>query len=609
MKNVVIDFETYYDKEISVTTMGLRNYVAAADAYIVSVVSDDLEFCGPISDVMKLLGDSWLKDPEIQPWAFNAEFDRAWWKKYFPMPVNEWKCGLDLGAFHQMPRDLAGLCNASLKIKIDKTIRDEMKGVHFEELPEEKQQRVIEYCLNDSIRGKQIIDTLPPMTGVEDQLAAHTRLLNRRGVRVNLEKLKRDCEQLELLRYEAMRQIPWVESGGKPLSYPAFAEWCKMQDVLPPTSLDKRDAECTQWIADHPEQSFVLKHMRTFRGANTKREKLKLLIDSADENNIIPLNLLYCGARHTRRWSSPIINVQNLDAKRVFEEEMAELPFFKEHPEEKPGIFMREYLLPPPGMKFGIIDYSQIEPRCLNWIVRNDEMLDAIRAGYGIYEAHAKATMGWKGKPGTLKHENPDLYKFAKIRVLALGYGMGSSLFKETARLIGIHLTDGQAKTQVDDFRKTNPKIVRKWRELDQLIRRTALSRDDRTLMLQMPTGDWLTHFNVRSKIQGGYESFTIKSDFSQMSHQSRLWGGTLTENITQRMARDILGEALLRLEKAGIPVVFHAHDEAVIALNEATAQQEFEEAKRIMAVPPEWCADLPIEVDGGIFDHYTKLG
>ncbi|MEI6194391.1 MAG: DNA polymerase, partial [Verrucomicrobiota bacterium] len=349
--------------------------------------------------------------------------------------------------------------------------------------------------------------------------------------------------------------------------------------------------------------------MRIVRGSNSKLKKLKTMEANADENAIIPLDLIYCGARHTRRWSSVNINVQNLDARRVFEEEMGKLDYFRDNPDEQPGLYMREYFLPPVGKKFGILDFSQIEPRCANWIVRNDEMLDAMRAGYGIYEAHAKATMRWTGQPGTLK-QNKELYKYAKERVLSLGYGMGSDKFQATVKLkLGLDITAEEAKAQVDDFRATNRKIVGMWRRLDKLVQAAAMAQDrDYTLEMELPTGDKLTHFNVRSAKGGGYESYTIKGEQSQQSHQPRLWGGTLFENVTQRMARDILAEAILRVEDAGIPVVFHAHDELIVALDETTAEADFAETRRLMAIPPEWCADLPLSAEGGIFDHYVKM-
>jgi DNA polymerase len=520
-----------------------------------------------------------------------------------------------------MPRNLADLARVALHVKMDKQIRSDMKGVQYDSLDDATQQKVSDYCLTDSINTKKLVELLPAPGDLEADLAEHTRHLNRQGIHVDTEKMDRDRQHLEMLRHTAMHSIPWVEDGGKPLSYLRFADWCKRQNVVPPESLDKRDADCNAWIIANPGAAHALKDMRLFRGSNAKLEKLKLILANADENGRIGLDLIYCGARHTRRWSAKNINVQNLDSKPVFQDEMAALPWFQEQEARNfgltsadpgfeyvaPGIFMREYFLPPPGKKFGIIDYSQIEPRCLAWLVRNVDLLAAVRAGYGIYEAHAKATMQWNGQPGTLKSSDPSKYKFAKERVLSLGYGMGHKAFRDKAALVGITLSEKEAKAQVADFRSTNRKVVGLWKMYDKLIQACA-HEEVKTLELEMPTGDKLIQFSVRCKLNGGYESYSTKGDFGQQSHQPRLWGGTLTENVCQRMARDILAESLLVLERAGLPVVFHAHDEVILALDASSAESDFAEAVRLMSIPPAWCADLPLAVDGSLHDHYTKL-
>ena len=614
MRKTVVDFETFYDTQaqLSVKTIGLHNYARRADAYIVSVVNEDVEYCGPVAEMPKALGDTWMTDPDMEFFAANSNFDQRFWEKYYPKTARPWRCVLDKAAFHQLPRALAAVAEVHLHKKLDKDARREMDGVRWEGLGDEQQQRLINYCLEDSITERDIEESLGPMSPVEQELAAHTRLINRRCVHINVEKLDRDITLLEQVRFEACQSIPWAEGDDeeKPLSYPRFCKWVATHGSQPPLSLDKRDERCRVWIGENPTLAPVLQHMRVFRGANAKMKKLRLMqINECD--GVIPLDFIYCGARHTRRWSSQSINLQNLDAARAFEKEMAELPFFKENPGETPGIFMREYVIPPPGRKLGILDFSQIEPRCLNWLVGNCELLDAIRAGYGIYEAHALASMGWKGLPGTLKASDPKLYKYAKERVLALGYGMGWALFQARVKLnLGLDLTEAQSRAAVADFRATNRKITGLWHRLDALAKEAAYDRETKTLELVMPTGDVLRHFHIRGKGKGqnGCCSYTIQGDFSQQSIVHNCWGGTLAENVTQRMARDVLGAAILKLEKAGFPVLFHAHDEVILALDEQTAQADFIEARRIMSQPPEWCADLPLGADGAVTDHYVKL-
>lgn len=603
MKNIIVDYETYYDPEISVVTQGLYNYTRSAEAYLLGMISDDFEYVGYLPDAMKDLPiDQLAADPNVQFWAANSNFDQSWWEKYGPKTVRPWRCVLDLARYHQLPRDLLNVVRVVFKHKLDKSIRSDMKGVRFESLPEAEQQRVADYCLEDCRWEKRILDILPPMSAVEDEIALHTRMINRRGVHVDLDKVQRDKTNLERLRFEAYKQIPWTRQNSPPLSYPVFAEYCSQRGVSPPLSLDKRDDACRFWMEQNPELAKVVKSMRLFRGANTKLEKLKDLL-MIQHDGVMPLEILYCGAPHTRRWSSKGFNVQNLDKEPAFADEMAAFG--------APGIFMREYLIPPPGHKWLCIDLAQIEPRCLNWLAGNEEMMAALRLGFSYYEAYARAAKNWTGAAGTLKAEyGKERYTKLKNEALGLGYGMGATKYVTYTAAVGQDVSPDEAKLIVKNFRQQNPKVTALWKHFDGLVQRAALD-PHKTISIEMPTGEFLQHYGVRVKeIQNGrraYESFTIRGDFSHQSHQSQLWGGVLTENVTQRMARDVLAVQILNLEKAGLPVYFHAHDEAIIAVRIGQEKEAMAEATQIMRTAPEWCPDLPLDCEGQIADHYIK--
>jgi len=598
-KCVVVDFETPYDKEISVDTMGLKNYVAAVDAYLVSVVSDDLEFCGTPAQAGQMLGDSWYKDPNLQFVAAHSNFDQAFFEKHYGKTVHEWHCLLDQAAGQQLPSNVAGLSKTLLGTSVDKTIRDRMKGVDFNSLPDSEQQRVVDYCLNDSLTEKQMLEKMPPLPEIEAAVAAHTRMINRRGVHIDTDAVEEDLTHLERLRFEAINCLPWVHEDRKPLSMDAFGDYCSRHGVAAPASLDKRDEACARWMAANPELAKLVKNMRTLRGANTKQKKLKTL-QRCVHNGIFPLEFRYCGAPHTKRWSSTGVNVQNLDSSVAFAEEMAEWGDF----EGDAGIDMRRYLIPPPGCLFALIDYSQIEPRCLHWLAGNEAMLQAMRQGMEIYEAYARSALAWGG--GVLKEENNGLRKVCKVHVLSGGYAGGTGAFGRGALKEGLNYTEAQLQAQVDQFRAANPKITSFWGRMKEYIRAAARDKD-RELCMMMPNGIPLKHFHVRSCADGNYCSFKIRGDTSHNSRIPSLWHGLLTENVTQRMARDVAAEGILRVERAGIPVIFHSHDELICAVPIQGAREAMKEAERLMSIPPEWAPDLPLGVEGKLADRYMK--
>jgi DNA polymerase len=604
MNNVVVDFETFYDKAqgISVVDQGIPNYTAAAEAYIVSVVTDEFEFCGTIEQARQQFPERFWSDPQNQFWAAHSNFDQAWAEKYGWKTARPWKCALDLAKFSQLPSQLAEITRVVFGEKLDKSQRDKMNGVQFESLPLTEQQALIEYCLNDSIKTKKLIETLPPMTATEDRIAEHTRLQCRRGIAINTDLLEEDKTRLHQARHNSFLKIPW-RNEFKPLSPQGLAQFCSKNGIPCPASTAKTDEDCSDLMSTHPLLHEVLTNMRRFRRTSTMLKKAESILDRVHDG-IMPLELIYCGARHTRRWSSKGVNVQNLDKEPVDFGDGIE-------------VWSRRWLVPRPGKVFLILDFSQIEPRCLHWLVGNEEMLDAIRAGFGIYEAYARACKGWKGAPKTLKKENLALYTKYKAEVLGLGYGLGAVKYVAHAAQSGVILTPEESKKTVGDFRRQNTKITAFWRKFDNQIARAALDKS-RQIDIQLPTGDWIKHFHVRAKSarkladgttkKGGYESFTILGDFGHESIQHNLWGGVLTENVVQRMARDILAEACLKLEDAGLPVIMTSHDEAILEVDDDASKEDARRtAEEIMSQEPEWCEGLPLAVEGGFEEHYCK--
>lgn len=614
MKPCIVDYETYYDNETSVVNLGTPNYVKAADAYIVAASIGDEVHCGTIQEMGPVM-EQIVKDPTVVCWSANANFDRAFSDKYHGPSANDWQCILDLGCFHQFPRNLAGLVKVALHREMDKTTRDEMKGVRYEELSDEGKIEVQEYCIGDVQDAAEVLATLKPMSATEEKIAAHTRMINRRGVYINTDLVDADKTKLEQFRFDSLKQIPWYQDAA-PLSYQQLIKWCASKGIPAPKSTAKTDEECSDLMSEHPELNAVLGTMRKFRRSNTLLKKIEALTQRVTEDGRLALDLLYCGAPHTRRWSSRGFNVQNLDKEpfvtRTWDEivdpadlnDPADHGSVKSHTE---SVWSRNWIVPPPGKQFLILDLSQIEPRCLNWLAGNEEMMEALRNGFSYYEAYVRAAkqekrVGWTGTPGMLKKE-VGIARYTKIKneSLGCGFGMGANKYMTYA-----NVPQEEAEAVVRGFRLGNKKITDFWAKLDGLIVNACRDKSHH-LAMEMPSGDLLQHFHIRSSGRG-YESFTVKGDFSQQSRQPRLWGGTLTENVTQRMARDVLAEAALRLEGGGFPVMFHSHDEVILAVDEGVNKAEAKaDAMHLFTKAPDWAPDLPLGCEGDFCMAYVK--
>lgn len=614
----IVDFETFYDKDagVSVVSQGLENYARTADAYIVSVVADDFEYAGTIEQAKQDLGDGFFQDKNRKFWAANSNFDQRFSAKHFGESPEPWQCVLDLAKFNQRPHYLAGLIKSMFGKKLDKKVRDDMNGRTWESLPDSEQERVLNYCLEDGRETKKALEMLPKMSATEERIAAHTRMINRRGVAMDVPRMKKDLELMAEVQHKAFLQLPWRNTD-VPLSTNAFKKYCREQNLPVPASMAKGDEDCEELMNVHPQLKELVGAMRTFRRCNVQMAKANtaLGLTVMDDVPYMPLEILYCGAPHTRRWASKGFNVQNL----VKEPWVIEGEYNRKahNQQECKYVWARHWLIARPGKVFLPFDLAQIEPRCLNWLVGNEEMLSAVRKGYGIYEAYALAFKNWGGNAGTLKKTDANLYARCKAEVLGLGYGMGATKYQGEALKSGVVLTPDEAKAAVLAFRKDNPKIPAFWKQFDAQIR-GACNAPDKLLEIEMPTGDYLRHFDIRAtpastdedgkKKMGGYRSVVVKGDYTYDTIKN-IWGGVLTENVTQRMARDILAEAVLNLEAAGLPVIFHAHDEVILEVddNEASRRDALAEATHIMQTPPAWCPDLPLGVEGEFSPCYTK--
>jgi DNA polymerase len=289
-------------------------------------------------------------------------------------------------------------------------------------------------------------------------------------------------------------------------------------------------------------------------------------------------SLKYYGAAITGRWSGGDgLNLQNLNSK-----------------DTEGGIDLRGLIHAGEGRRFVISDLSQIEPRVLAVICGDTAMLDKIREGFGIYEAHARATMGWTGGP--LKKEDARLYALAKARCLGLSYGAGAETFVRVAKtMAGLDLTLAEAEQTVSDFRQTNPRIEGLWKRADKRFRQAA--------------GNHCCTMPLRSGRSLRYYSPTIDGNAAQIvgGKVTRWWGSKLVENLIQATARDVLAGMILEIEAAGIPVVLTVHDEIVCEVDERDAFQALDTVRSIMSKPPEWMPDLPVECEAKVEGRYGK--
>jgi DNA polymerase len=252
-----------------------------------------------------------------------------------------------------------------------------------------------------------------------------------------------------------------------------------------------------------------------------------------------------------------------------------------------------------------------------------------ISDGTAVYEAHARATMGWTG--GVLRNEDPAQYALAKARVLALGYQAGWEKFITMAQtLAGLDITEGDpqweippevdmmhpngvpgygmfARKCVTEFREQNPKIVSLWSALDAGFKGSVGGNYE----IELPSGRMMRYEDIRceTRIEPDPKTKrpTRKSVYTANVGGKRVpfYGGKLAENITQAASRDVFAEHLLALDSTpGCDVLFSVHDEAVNEVDEGLTARDIEAT---MSVCPPWLEGCPIGAEAKEIEHYEK--
>lgn len=268
-------------------------------------------------------------------------------------------------------------------------------------------------------------------------------------------------------------------------------------------------------------------------------------------------------------------------------------------------------------------DYSAIEARVLFWLAGHTAGIEAYRAGRPIYEEMA-ARIYAKPVSAVTKSER----ELGKRVVLGCGYNMGWKKFQETCATFGdFVVTEALAKMAVSAYRELHWPVPVFWAQTQRsailaVRARTKISDknansakawwfvDGQFLWCELLSGRRLAYYKpeIRQVQTPWFEMRPALYHWGSnpLSHQwecSGTYGGKLVENITQAVARDLMAEAMLRVEAAGYRVVLSVHDE-LLAENERGSVEEFE---KIMGELPYWAAGLPVKVAGWCGERYKK--
>lgn len=348
--------------------------------------------------------------------------------------------------------------------------------------------------------------------------------------------------------------------------------------------------------------------------------------------------LQFYGANRTGRWAGRLVQVQNLPRTYTEPLDLARdlvkarktdaLRLIYGSVPDTLSQLIRTAFTAAPGNVLIDADFSAIEARVISWLAKEEWRLDVFRTHGKIYEASASQMFGVP--IDRIKKGNPEysLRQKGKVAELALGYqGGAGALIKMGALDMGIPEED--LSDIVSRWRDANKRIRDLWYAMDSaavrvitkggsagvngLILSHELDNNQGTdyMTITLPSGRKMFYISPQigaNKWGGPSISYMGIDQGSKKWKRVETYGGKLVENCVQAIARDCLAQAIEHLEAAGLPVVFHVHDEVVIDVTPFdTADNMLQKMVDIMRQPIPWAPGLPLNADGWVGRYFRK--
>ena len=643
-----MDLETFSD--VDLPNCGVHRYVEG-DFHILlfAYAFDDEETqcvdlaCGeelPQEVVDALFDDSIIKS------AWNAQFERTCLSKYFgtQLSPDSWQCTMVWAASLSLPLRLK-LAAQVLKTGEQKDDVGERliryfsipckptksNGGRTRNLPEhapEDWALFKSYCIQDVKTERDIRKRLEnfPMLPQEWNYYHMDQRINDRGVLIDKE-LVQQAIICDMALSEAMTKRAYELTGlENPNSVSQLKSWLEERGISV-DSLGKK--EVSTLITDLDKHSIdtealdMMKlRLQMAKSSVKKYQAAERCICSDGRAHGL---FQFYGANRTGRFSGRLLQLQNLPQNHITTldeaRELVKMGCFDMAESiygNVPDILsqlIRTMLIPKKGCEFIVADFSAIEARVLAWLSGEQWVLDAFRNGEDLYCATASQMFGVP----VVKHGvNGELRQKGKISVLACGYG-GSVGALVSMGALDMGLKEEELPDIISSWREANPHTVQFWYAVEKAAIDTVKDHSDRTvgrigfqfsanvLWIVLPSGRRLAY--VKPQLQPnrfGRMALTFEGlGANNKWVRQETYSGKITENLTQATARDLLVEAMWRIEKAGLDIVGHVHDEVILEVPKG--KYTVEDVCSIMNQNPEWAEGLPLSSAGYTGNYYFK--
>ena len=648
-----IDIETYSSVDLSKS--GVYKYAESPDFRILlfgykvngegEVTVLDLENGDQIS---RQVIDAIL-DGEVVKWAFNANFERVCLSRYFRdrgllppggfLPPDGWSCSMVRCASYGFPMSLAG-AGAALGVEKQKLTEGKdlirffcrpvspslLNAQGERNLPftdPDKWKRFAEYNRRDVETENEITGTLDELyinAGCSWQEYEMDQRINDRGIRVDMDLVSAALRLDEISRGELTEELSRRTSLSNPNSVSQIRRWLEDHGKHVEGLGKKQVAELLKEV-DPEIRDVLLLRLQLAKSSVKKYEAMK---NFACADGRIRGMFQFYGAARSGRWAGRGVQLQNLPQNHLPDLDQARdlvlagdyrsLKLLYDSVPDVLSELIRTAFVPAEGKKFIVADFSAIEARVIAWLAGEAWRTEVFASGGDIYCASAEQMF----HVPVVKHGvNGHLRQKGKIAELALGYGGGVGALKAMGAL-EMGVKEEELQPLVDAWRAANPMICRLWWDVDKAVKASVRKNMkfrlgaltficmDGMLYIRLPSGRHLAYVKPRLEVNRfGSESVKYMGlNASKKWDLIESYGPKFVENIVQGIARDLLAEAMRRLEMSRFRIVAHVHDEVII---EAELRDSVEEICRIMGECPPWAKGLILRADGYECQTYRK--
>lgn len=628
MRELHLDIETYSDVDLK--KYGVYPYSASPNFKILmcSWAFDD----DPVQDaiggleIMDAVGDA-LADPTILKTAHNAAFERVCFSRWLGMPEGrflnpeEWDDPAAVAAQRGYPRALGPLSIALGGEKKDEAGTrlinlfcvpqrkfNYTRAYLPEELPEDW-AAFVKYCNQDVVTHRDARRRLGGFpTERERQIYLTDQRINDRGIKFDRTLAQAAKEETEENYARDGGELVEITGVSTPGALVQIRNWLSTRGAnLPDMKAETIEAALEKGGMNREARRVLVLRQNL---ALVAVKKFDAALHAGGEDDRLRGQFMYHGA-HTGRWTGRSVQLHNMPREQFeYKDEDGE-----KHPDltamnaavvdlmlgfpsntSTMKKLVRSMLL----LDGSVVDYSAIEARVIAWLAGEEWALEAFRQGRDIYVETAKMMTKVLNRP------KPFERKDGKVAVLALGFqGAINSL-----RVMGAKGTDEELLQIVFGFRTANANIKQMWYDVGDAFMKGGrvgeflrIEADGSDRRIYLPSGRAIEYHGYKTQwtdTEWGRKPVPTFID-PHKGVRTRTYGGRLTENIVQGVARDVMADALVRLDQRGFNPVGHVHDEIL------SQDKRLELVKAVMTEQPEWAPGLPIDAEGFLTYRYMK--